>query len=103
MLILSAELLYNVRKKELERDVFLMREFNNKYHYLGVTNEYKKWTQSAIDCYERHCACDGCIIKEIMTSQKCMMKAFVLELVRLYGIPQKKSSSELDMKKESKS
>lgn len=47
----------------------------------------QRWTSTAIDCYKRGCVCAGCPMKELIKSQKCMMKSSVLELVRKFGIP----------------
>lgn len=64
MLIISPEILYNIRKKELEETM------QKIYHKL------QRWTPSAIDCP----------MKKFITSQKCQMKSSVIEL---YGIPNK--------------
>lgn len=77
MLIISPEILYNIRKKELEETMQTI------YHRL------QRWTPSAIECYERGCICVNCPMKKFITSQKCQMKSSVIELVRLYGIPNK--------------
>jgi hypothetical protein len=50
------------------------------------TPNYMRWTQSAIECYNRGCVCKGCIYKEIMDTP-CRMKSAVIELVRKFGIP----------------
>ena len=47
-----------------------------------------RWTKSSIDCYNRGCVCTGCEYKKILSSP-CMMKATVLELVRIFGKPEK--------------
>ena len=77
MLIISSEILYNIRKKELEETMQTI------YHRL------QRWTPSAIECYERGCICVNCPMKRFITSQKCQMKSSVIELLRLYGIPNK--------------
>ena len=46
-----------------------------------------RWTQSAIDCYERCCICNGCPMYELIGKQ-CRMKTSVLELVRKFGVPE---------------
>ena len=47
----------------------------------------KMWTDGAIFCYERGCNCNGCFVADIITSQSCLMKNAVLELVRKFGKP----------------
>ena len=79
MLIISPEILYNIRKKELEKML----------NYMGKSGSIQRWTPSAVECYQRGCICSNCPIKELIKSQKCQMKASVIELVRLYGIPNK--------------
>ena len=51
--------------------------------------QYYHWTTSAIQCYMRGCVCDGCFYSDFFngSSQKCQMKASVLELVRVLGKP----------------
>lgn len=49
---------------------------------------FEKWTESAIDCYERGCVCEGCFMKLVLET-RCVMKATVIELVRRFGIPKK--------------
>lgn len=50
-----------------------------------MTDFLKRWTQSAIDCYERGCRCQGCIFSSLEST--CQMKLTVRELVRRYGKP----------------
>lgn len=40
------------------------------------------WTPQAIDCYKRHCNCQGCFINEVIETP-CKMKHVVSELIRL--------------------
>ena len=49
----------------------------------------KGWTTTAIECYKRGCNCEGCFYTDFFnkSSQKCQMKASVLELVRVLGKP----------------
>lgn len=54
-----------------------------------TTCKIRRWTTTAIECYKRGCNCQGCLIKKLIKSQKCQMKSSVIELVRLYGIPNK--------------
>lgn len=46
-----------------------------------------KWTELSKECYQRNCKCKGCIYSEIIKSQPCRMKRTVLELVKLFGVP----------------
>lgn len=48
----------------------------------------KVWTDTAIDCYNRGCKCEGCVLNEIVET-RCHMKQAVLELVRKFGAPKK--------------
>lgn len=57
--------------------------YNYKY-------KIQRWTQSAIDCYQRGCICEGCPIYELIFKNrgyKCQMKAAVIESVRIFGAP----------------
>ena len=49
----------------------------------------RRWTTTAIECYKRGCNCEGCFYTDFFnkSSQKCQMKASVLELVRVLGKP----------------
>ncbi len=47
---------------------------------------YPRWTQSAIDCYQRSCQCKGCMYANIMNSN-CMMYATVEKLKAELGPP----------------
>ena len=46
-------------------------------------NNLRRWTELAIDCYNRHCICRGCVFQNI----GCRMKSTVLGLVRTIGVP----------------
>lgn len=46
-----------------------------------------KWTESAIDCYNRGCICKGCSVKFVI--DKCEMKKKVLQIVKVLGKPPK--------------
>lgn len=50
----------------------------------------RRWTQESIACYLRGCVCEGCRYKSFFTDkkQKCMMKAAVIESVRVLGKPE---------------
>lgn len=67
-------------------------KYKIKINELGKIGSVPRWTRSAIDCYERHCVCIGCPMKDLIKSSKCQMKASVMELVRLYGIPKKETA-----------
>lgn len=54
---------------------------------MGRTVAVRSWTNLAINCYKRGCTCNGCIYSEVLESCKCHMKATVLELVRVLGVP----------------
>lgn len=47
-----------------------------------------RWTESAIDCYERGCICKGCLMTRILET-RCLMKTTVIALVRKFGKPKK--------------
>lgn len=47
---------------------------------------HPRWTQSAIDCYQRACQCKGCMYANIMNSN-CMMYATVEKLKAEFGPP----------------
>ncbi len=57
---------------------------------LGRVASVRRWTKAAIDCYERGCVCENCYYSEFFkdSPQRCQMKATVLELVRVLGLPQ---------------
>src|SRR5574344_579371 len=56
---------------------------------MGRAVAVRRWTPTAIDCYKRGCNCEGCFYKDFFSgsTQKCQMKASVLELVRVIGTP----------------
>jgi len=61
----------------------------NKNRDLGRGVSVRRWTNTAIECYKRGCVCNGCFYNDFFNqpSQKCQMKASVLELVRVLGKP----------------
>ena len=64
------------------------------YNLLGRIGSVRYWTTDAINCYKRGCICEGCPIREMIKSlSRCQMKATVLELVRIHGIPTKRNGS----------
>lgn len=56
---------------------------------IGKTAGVRRWTTTALECYKRQCSCNGCFYNAFFSSssQKCQMKAAVLELVRVIGKP----------------
>ena len=56
---------------------------------MGRAVAVRRWTNTALECYKRGCVCDGCFYSDFFngSSQKCQMKASVLELVRVLGKP----------------
>ena len=52
---------------------------------MGRAVAVRRWTPTALECYKRGCNCEGCFYSG--SSQKCQMKASVLELVRVIGTP----------------
>lgn len=75
-----------------------MKTTNYKSRDMGRTVAVRRWTPTAIDCFERGCICQGCFYSTFFskqeyatqseTNKKCQMKAAVLELVRVIGIPE---------------
>lgn len=65
---------------------------NYKSRDLGRAVSVRRWTIDAINCYKRGCMCKGCFYDDFFKSddsrQKCQMKAAVLELVRVVGVPE---------------
>ncbi len=57
---------------------------------LGRVASVRRWTKAAVDCYERGCVCSNCYYSTFFSGspQRCQMKATVLELVRVIGLPQ---------------
>lgn len=45
----------------------------------------RRWTISAIECYQRGCICKGCEYENLDSG--CQMKHTVVELVRRLGLP----------------
>ncbi len=56
---------------------------------LGRATSVRRWTSTAVECYKRGCVCNGCFYSSFFSgsSQRCQMKATVLELVRVLGTP----------------
>lgn len=50
-----------------------------------------QWTKAAVECYQLNCECILCSIPRQMHSQKCQMKAVVLELIKHVGKPNEKN------------
>lgn len=48
--------------------------------------EWRRWTRGAVECYNRSCICEGCPVKDILSSE-CRMKYAVISLVRTNGLP----------------
>lgn len=72
-----------------------VRDFNWRFYKLfrsrdmGRAVAVRRWTPTALECYKRGCNCEGCFYRDFFSgsSQKCQMKASVLELVRVIGTP----------------
>lgn len=74
-------------------------------------SRYLYWNKTALDCYERNCQCEGCLLDKIVRQQisydsripfekdpkrrPCQMKATVLELIRLIGKPKLKEVEQI--------
>lgn len=56
---------------------------------MGRAVAVRRCTPTALECYKRGCNCEGCFYRDFFSgsSQKCQMKASVLELVRVIGTP----------------
>ena len=61
-----------------------------KNNDIGTAQEQRTWTYDAINCYKRGCSCEGCFYKNFFTDDKCQMKTAVLELVKIFGVPEYK-------------
>lgn len=49
----------------------------------------RRWSVSAVECYERGCVCENCRIFPEYLHKQCRMKLVVRELVRVLGAPKK--------------
>ena len=61
-----------------------------RYNVLCSETLNKKWTKTAIECYELGCVCANCTLYKFFfypQKIKCRMKETVIELVRQLGIP----------------
>lgn len=64
------------------------------YNSLGRIGSVTYWTTDAVNCYKRGCICECCPIRKMVKSiGRCQMKATVLELVRIHGIPKRNGSN----------
>ena len=56
---------------------------------MGRAVAVRRWRPRALESYQSGCNCEGCFYKDFFSgsSQKCQMKASVLELVRVIGTP----------------
>lgn len=69
-----------------------------------IGNCYYKWTQSALECYERQCkklGCNGCYYNEFFTksanyTQKCKMQTSIIVLIRNVGLPTQKDYDSIE-------
>lgn len=50
-------------------------------------NSMVHWTMQAVECYRNGCNCLKCTVKNQLKSQKCQMKATVIEIVKRFGKP----------------
>jgi hypothetical protein len=50
-----------------------------------IPSSIRRWSESAIFCLKRCCRCTGCPVR--IDTQKCQMKAAVLELFKKFGKP----------------
>lgn len=47
------------------------------------------WTNTAVECLERKCKCEGCFFENYFSGQhKCQMKTAVGKLLKKFGIPE---------------
>ncbi len=77
--------------------VYTKTQIKNKWRFyklfrsrdMGRAVAVRRWTTTALECYKRGCNCEGCFYRDFFSgsSQKCQMKASVLELVRVIGTP----------------
>lgn len=54
---------------------------------LGRTCRQRCWTELAIECYKSKFNCKNCYYNTALESSNCRMKATVLELIRVFGLP----------------
>lgn len=63
----------------------------SNYHF----SEIRRWTRLAKDCYSIGCNCNNCkfhsIVENLESTNKCLVKGHVIELVRKFGIPTEKA------------
>lgn len=74
----------------------MANKVNYKSNDMGKYPVITKWSESAVECYKRGCNCKGCFYEDFFSKpkyseneqkQKCQMKATVLELVKVLGVP----------------
>ena len=63
-------------------------ETYNQYYKTKGTKVVTLWSQSAIDCLERECVCEGCFYNSLSSLRNvCQMKHTVDIFLRYYGNP----------------
>lgn len=63
------------------------------YKYYKASSNLRRWTQTAIDCYNRHQkqgSCEGCELYNALESGQCKMIPTIIELVRILKKPNAK-------------
>ena len=89
--------------KKQQKYEFSKRKYKSYEHRpMGTAVAPQRWTPTAVQCYLRGCNCEGCYYSEFFEQDKflkkyskveleirktCQMKASVLELVRVFGLP----------------
>lgn len=69
--------------------MMLMRIIKMDMKYVDEASAWRtyRWNQQAVECYQRHCICDGCYIKKQYPNINCKQKEHVLIIYRMYGKP----------------
>lgn len=52
------------------------------------------WTDSAKECYKRHCICEGCQIVPFEFNRICKIKEFVIASYKKFGKPKEEYNNE---------
>jgi len=63
-----------------------------KHYAKAQIHGIRRWTRLSYGCFIRRCRCGGCdLIPEYLIEQ-CRVKSSVIELVRMFGVPEEKDT-----------
>lgn len=95
--------LWVINEEDIEKFKEIVNKKKKNKECRSSSANYRGWTKTSLECYERQCVCNGCILEEMCNNNipkiygKPPIKWKVIELIKKYGAPYETQTENIEL------